>query len=242
LPILRDFRLHPEHTPEEEVLEKIMIENQCSYEEACQIEYKKNAWDIIALFNKQTRYIVSLYCRFFQKYKTEDCKMIIINLMKQITDTRIINCDGMYEIQIQYDYNDFFKLSENNKKKKILDLLKEGIDKIIKEKQWDRNAFDEAYKKVIEVDYVNEWYYKKALRSPTKEYKAAVFCEHKKDVFDITIIIMNKKGEEIKRKKVLSLPPREVVFDYYLGKLKWISDDTVVLTDCFENEQWEVKI
>lgn len=242
MPILRDFRINPEHTPEDAVLEKIMIENQCTYEEACQIEYKKNAWDILALFNKQSRYIVSLYYRFFEKYKTEDCKMIVIHLLKKVVDTRIINCDGIYEIQIQYDYNDFFKLSEYDKKKKILDLLKEGLDKIIKEKQWDRKAFDEAYKKVIEAEYINEWYWKKALRSPTKEYKAAVFCEHKKDVFDITIIITNKKNYEVKRKKVLSLHPEELVFDSYLGKLKWISDDTVVLMNRFENEQWEVKI
>lgn len=168
--------------------------------------------------------------------------MIVIHFLKQITDTRILNCDGIYEIQIQYDYNDFFKLAEDDKKRKILDLLKEGLDKIIEEKQWDKKPFDEAYKKVIEVDYVNEWYCKKALRNPTKEYKAAVFCEHKKDVCDITIIIMNKKGDEIRRKKVLSLLPHELVYESYLGKLKWISDDTVVLMNRFENEQWEVKI
>ena len=45
-----------------------------------------------------------------------------------------------------------------------------------------------------------------------------------------------------KRKKVLSLHPHEFVYEYYLGKLKWISDDTVALIECFEKEKWEVKI
>lgn len=242
MPILRDFRISPEHISDESVVEKIMLENKCTYEEATNIEYEKNAKEWISLFCNQTRHVLSLYRRFFQRYKTEDCKIIVIHCVKQITDTRILNCDGIYEIQIQYDYNEFFKLTENDKKKKTLSLLKMGLDKIIEEKQWDRNPFDEAYNKVVDAGYVNEWYWKKALRSPTKEYTAAVFCEHKIDFFDITIIVINKKKEEIKRTKVLSLTPHELVFDFYLGQLKWVFDDTVALINCLEDEQWEVKI
>jgi hypothetical protein len=231
-----------QYEPNEVSLKKIIFDNGCSYEEATRLDYEKNWKEKCNLFDNQTRNILSLFTKFFTKYKTSDSRIVVLHFVKKVTDSRLLCCDGICEFQVQYDYDGFFKLSEYDKKRETLKLLKMGLDSIIEEKKWDRSVFDEAYNKVIEVEYVNEWYWKKAIKSPTKDYNAIVFCEHKVDSFDISIIIKNNKGEEIKKKEVLSLIPHELVFNNYLGELKWISDNAVSLINEFGTKQWSVKV
>lgn len=242
MPILRDFRFKLEYVPNKILLEKIMSTNQCSYEEAARLEYEKNWKEKTIQFDNQTRGVLALYTRLFSKYKTNDCKIIVFSLVKKITDSRLLNFDGIYELQIQYDYDEFFNLSVYDKKRETLEILKKGLDIIIEQKQWNKSLFDEAYNKVIEVDYSNQWKWKKTIMSPTKEYSSIVFCENKVESFDISIIIYNKKGEELKREKVLSLIPQELVFNIYLGDLKWVSENKVSLINEFGTKQWSVKV
>ncbi|WBW95929.1 hypothetical protein [Oceanirhabdus sp. W0125-5] len=193
-------------------------------------------------FRDEIRCIASMYERYFSKFKTKNCWKILIECVDMVTNEKVRDLLGAYTIQVKFNIDEYFKLSNTQKKKIVLECLKEGIDKVCDEMKWEKSPFEEAYNKIIENNYENNWTWKKPVRNPTKEYKAEVFCEHHVDVFNISIIIKNYKGEELIRKMVKDERPNEFSYVWHFGELKWISDNEVVLINQDGNERWSVKI
>lgn len=105
-----------------------------------------------------------------------------------------------------------------------------------------REAFDIAYDNIIKQGYINNWTWKKPVKSPTKEYVAEVYCEHKLNSFDISIIVKGNNNQEIKRVKLISEYPHELAYEIHLGELKWISSNEVSLVNKLKTNQWSVKL
>ena len=84
--------------------------------------------------------------------------------------------------------------------------------------------------------------FEKSYKESNKRIQCYIFCEHRLDLFNISIIIKNKKDEEIKREVVISTKPDELIYNIHLGQLKWVSDNTVSLIDIFNTKQVSIKI
>ena len=230
------------YVPNERRIKELMLKHKWESESAIKFDYDNNWKEKSNLFMFQTRTVLALYTRFFSKYKTSECKGIVVECVEKVTESRTLNFTGIYVVQTEFCFDEFIKLSDYEKKKNILEIFKKGIDIVIKEKQFDKSVFDEPYRKVIEANYINEWYWKKALKNPTKEYSAIVFCEHRLDLFNISIVIRNKKNEEVKRVLLISEKPDELIYNIHLGQLKWVSDNTVSLINKFNTKQWSIKV
>lgn len=208
---------------------------------ALELEYVSDK-DKEFLFRKQTRCISALYGRTLVKYKTQECWKVLIRCVEETGESKISTVGGVCEVRVDFNMKNFFSANEYEKKKYALEVLKKGIDIVVKEKQWDKSVFDDAYNKVIELDYVNNWVWKKSLKSPTKEYIAEVFCEHNVESFDISLIIKLPNGNEVKRVKIISETPHEFVYSNHLGQLKWLSPEEVALINVFGTKQCSVKL
>ena len=147
-------------------------------------------------------------CAYMQtllgRFKNDTCWRILVKCTKEITRHEYLDLLGVYEIQIQRNAYEFFDLSDIDKKKYALDVLKEGVDKVIEQKGWDSKPFEKAYQGVIDAHYINTWTWRKKAASPSKQYKAELFCEHEIEAFHINLVIRNKKKEEVKRKRIIS--------------------------------------
>ncbi|WP_127594577.1 hypothetical protein [Paenibacillus lautus] len=83
----------------------------------------------------------------FYRYK------VLICCVSEVTDPRVITYGGVCETQIQFHVDSFFSMSDQQKKEVTFDLLRKGLDKVIPEKGWDSDSFEQAFSKVIEARY-----------------------------------------------------------------------------------------
>ncbi|TVX79528.1 hypothetical protein FQP34_15185 [Peribacillus simplex] len=177
----------------------------------------------------QSRCITSTYERCFAKLQTTDIRQINVSCVKEFPKSNLIVVDGFCDVEILYDVSEFLKLDDQEKKEVILDKLKQGIDKVVELNNWEITSFDDAYNCVKESGYNTNYVWKKPKSSPNRSYKAEVFIEHGLHSCDINIIIKDKKGQEITKKRVASEMPDELVFGHHLGELKWLSNNEVAL-------------
>ncbi|TXC81854.1 hypothetical protein FS935_21690 [Metabacillus litoralis] len=137
-------------------------------------------------------------------------------------------------MEILCDASEFFKSDDEEKREVILDKLKQGIDKVVKLKNWDSTPFDEAYNCMKKAGYNTNYVWKKPKNSPNRNYRAEVFIEHGLYSCDIFLIAKDKNGQEKVRKRVASEKPDELVFGRHLGELKWLSNNEVALFNYFK--------
>lgn len=240
--ILKEFALELEYIPNEQQIHKLMQTNNWEYYTSTEYDYNKNWKEKNSLLGFQTRCVTSLYEKHFIKFKTDDFWKIQINCVSKITNSQILVIGGVCEVQVVFDIDNFFELSNYEKKETTLQTLKQGIDLVIKEKQWDKLIFDNAYNKVIDYKYENNWIWKNTKINPSKKLVAKVYVEHDIKSVDISIMILTRKGDKLKIEKVITERPDELCFSNHLGELKWVTDNEVVLVNKFNTKQWNVKL
>ncbi|MGF7036580.1 hypothetical protein J2T17_007654 [Paenibacillus mucilaginosus] len=219
-----------------------LVDTEINSGDATKKDYEENWKEKRISFRRETRCISALYERFLQKYKTVDTWKVLIECVKEVSDPRVRTALGVTTTQVPFDYDFYIKCGESEKKKYILELLRVGIEKIIKDKNWDPSLFLEAYTKIIDVNYLNEWIFKKPVKSPTKEYLAYVYCEHKITAFVISIIICDKDKNILLQKTVIEEIPDEFFFNEHLGKLVWSSPHKVSLINKEGTQSWSITI
>lgn len=226
---LKEFDLDLPYIADEEKIKLIINEKKCQYNDATKLDYELYWKGKRRSFRLETRCITAMYERLFGKLKTEDCWKILVECVENITDERILNYSGVSTVQVKFSFDDFSSKSEIEKKRTTLSLLMEGIENISLNENWDIKPFRMIASQIEEAGYLNEWIWKKAVKSPDKNYNAKVMCHHNVDSMDIFIFIMLHNGTEILLEKVISELPDEFAYSKHLGELKWISDFEVAL-------------
>lgn len=240
--ILKEFDLDIPYKSNKEHIEALMHHKGLEYLQATKLDYDENWKDKRILFRDQIRCVCSMYTRLFEKYKTKNCWKVLVECVPIVSDQRILDFSGVYTVEVGFDINLFFSSSNYEKKKLTLQALKNGIDIIVKQHQWDQEVFDKAYEEVVLNDYVNYWVWRKPVKSPTKKYFAEVSCSHHVDFLEIYLTIMDRNREEVIRKKILTERPNEFAYAIHLGELKWLSANEVALINKKGTEQWSVSL
>ncbi|MCM3172347.1 hypothetical protein [Paenibacillus sp. MER 99-2] len=223
-------------------IESIMKIQKCDYNEATKIDYELNWKWKRRSFHLQTRCITAMYERLFGKYKTKDCRKVIIECVEHITDKKVVKDSDVCSVPIQFSLSEFSAKSELEKKKATLRLLMSGIEELAVNKNWVVEPFKEVALQIEELGYVNEWIWKKNLKSPNKKYNAKVICHHHVESMDIYISVSQRDGKQVLLEKVVSDQPDEFAYARHLGELKWLSDYELVLINKAGNEKLLVTI
>lgn len=226
---LKEFDLDLPYVVDDEKIKSIMSEKKCQYHDATQMDYNLNWKGKRRLFRLETRCVTAMYERLFGKMKTEDCWKILVECVENITEERILNLSGVVTVQVKLSFDEFSFLSEIEKKRNALNLLMKGIEKISSNKNWALEPFREVTSQIEQTEYSNEWVWKKAIKSPDKNYYAEILCQHNVNSMDISILIWQKNGVLIQREVVISELPDEFAYAKHLGELKWMSDVEVAL-------------
>lgn len=239
---LKEFVLDLPYIINDANIDSIMKEQQCDYNEATKIDYDLNWKWKRRSFHLQTRCITAMYERLFGKYKTKDCRKVIIECAEHISDKRIFNDSDVYSVPIQFSLSEFSAKSELEKKKATLRMLMRGIEKLAVNNNWVVEPFKEVALKIEELGYVNEWTWKKTLKSPNKKYNATVICHHHVESMDIYISVSQRDGKQVLLEKVKSDQPDEFAYARHLGELKWLSNYEVALVNKEGNEKLLVTV
>ena len=193
-------------------------------------------------FRDQTRCIASFFARINAPVSAKGCSQILIECTSNEGNSKIMNLSGTISVPVKFDYELFSSLSDLDKKKATLELLMTGIRKVADNQNWNVEPFEETYKKIIELEYVNEWIWPKTAKNKDTGLVAKVFVQHEVRCADISIIIQDKKRNEILRKKVITERPHEFAYAIHLGEIKWVTDKKASLLNRTGDKEWSIEI
>ncbi|MGE5405947.1 MAG: hypothetical protein ACM3PP_13550 [Candidatus Saccharibacteria bacterium] len=225
---LNEFSLDLPYIPDQARVRRIMVENECEYQEAMQADYAERWQGIRQRFLQQTYCITSFYERCFEG-RNADCWKIVGQCVPEITDSRIIYSEGVCYTQVIFPIDRFFQSSNYDKKVMALNGLKTAIDIIVSEKNWDELPFDIAYSMIVKREYKNSWMWKRPVQDPNKELTAEIVCEMETKSLDVFVVVRKVAGEEIQRAKLASVLPDDKAYLEHLGRLEWESRNRIVL-------------
>lgn len=197
-------------------------------------------WKKRKKFNSEIRSTMSLVEKYMSKFNTGDIWKILVECSESPNDKNFSTLLGVLRPQVYFNYDLFSSLYKHQKKETALELLKEGVEIVVQKMDWDITPFNDAFKKVIENDYINEWTWEKKISN--EKYTAEIQVLH--DVEDVTFfsIFRDKKTREILSKQVLLKDiPNEFSFMYKLGDLKWVSENEIELICILENQNWRAE-
>lgn len=195
-------------------------------------------------FNFETRCTTALAERYYEpKRETKSQYRIIIDANPHLESPKVRDLYEVFAVAIPYDLNEFFPLDNRKKKEETLCLLRYGLKIVCKEYGWPVEPFDRACDKVVELDYKNEWVWKKPKYSPDRKHTAEIFCIHEVEAFYIYLIIRESKTKQLAKQELLTkTKPHDIIFRTRLGELKWLSNTRVKLFDQIDEESWTVKL
>lgn len=237
---LKEFDLDLPYIPDENKIIAIMNEKNYLRNEATKLDYEKNWKDKRHKFRLETRNISAMFERLFDKMNTNDCWKILVECVDNIMEDRVLNFTGVNTVQVKFNYNKFSASDDYQKKQKTLDLLMEGIKIVAKNENWNIEPFETVYSKICEANYTNEWVWKKPVKSAGKKFSAEVLCQHGVESIEIYMVLRDKNGAELDRKKLISELPDEFAYANHLGEVKWLSDNEVALVNKKGDKTWTV--
>lgn len=241
MPTLREIRFYVKYTPSKDVQASLIGKSEEERNAITIEDYNKNYKERNFQFRLQTRNITAFYEKCLKGYKNDKCSKINIECVEN--EVREPSWwDRIYTVQVVYNIDDFFKLDDLAKKKKALELIQVAMTQVIEKEGWDKTLFDDAYNTVISENYTNKWIWKKQKNNPSRKYIAKVLCEHNIYTCDISILIMDKNNQVIKRELIVSEKPDEWKFGDYFGDLKWTSNDEVILISKRGSTEFRVKM
>ncbi|QUI23997.1 hypothetical protein HZI73_17585 [Vallitalea pronyensis] len=225
-----------------DIINKFMSAYNCTYEHALRIDYDRN-WKtpIRRRFLLETNCTVSMFLRILGKYKNIDTKKIVVNCVDTLSG-KGGTVLGICKIEQIVDYNGFFLQDDYEKKRLTLNVIKQTIAKVAKDKEWNTSPFEEVYAEMIKLQYNNHWTWRKKIKNQNRLYTAEVYLEHEIKDIKIYIIIRDKQGDIVKKQLVISELPDEYAYVKHLGKLTWLSNSEVQLVNKNSTEQWNVQL
>ena len=216
-------------------------EHNCSIVEATKLDYQMNWKHIRRTFALQTRCISTLFERLLGGIDTKDCQKILVECVPSVSDISVKNFSGVYSVEVNFDAGTFAESNEFDKKRLTLSLLMDAIKKVAFDQNWDIAPFEDVYAKIIELEYKNEWTWKKCAKSPDKRYVANVLLSHEVSKIDISVIISNNHKTQVFREKVITELPDEYAYASHMGEINWVSNNEVILTNVDRDREWLVQ-
>jgi len=206
-------------------------------------------------FNFQTNSMSFLFARLLGRgFKNDDTQIIRIELIEGTANEEVTtNFNGFTDIQLKFEQDKFFALSDYEKKKETLELIMAGIRKVATYKGWDMQPFEEVCEKIIELDYKNEeWKDKKIAIHPSKKLKARVFVQHEVQSIEIFIVVTDSRKKELYREKIITKTldvshSYAVVISLNDYDIAWKNENQVILTslinyDGHDISEWVVRV
>ena len=179
-------------------------------------------------FQLTTRCMTAMIERIMPRITTKDCKKLLIECVYQPSRNSVINLSGLYCVQVPFEVDRFWEMGNLEKKIYIIRKIKEALMIISQNNCFDVAPIENACDEVINNGYLNEWYWKKPVKS--KQLSAQIKIIHELESVRLYVVFKDLLKNVQKEKFLVSALPDEFVYSQYLGKLEWISEEMVKLT------------
>lgn len=192
------------------------------------LDYELNWKEKRRQFQLMTRCMTSMIERIIPRITTKDCWKILIECVEKLPRNECANLLGVYSVQVLFDINMFWEMNSFEKKKYVVNKIREALKTIAQYSFFDVDEIENACHKIVELNYVNEWYWNKPVKS--KQISVQVKVLHEVENVNIYMVFKDAMGNIYKEKFLIADIPDERVYSKYLGKLEWISVGTARLS------------
>lgn len=179
-------------------------------------------------FELMTQCMASMIARLTQKTTSKNCRRILIECVEKPHAKKLYSIDGIVHVEVIFDAAAFWEMDNLNKKKHAINTIREALRIIAPYDYIDVANIEEACNKAEELNYVNEWYWKKSLKRKNMSVQVKVL--HEVECVTLSMVFTDSATNSSKEVFLLSDLPSEWVYSQYFGKLEWVSDDTARLT------------
>ena len=195
-------------------------------------------------FNFSVNCVSDLYFQCLpKKIDTSPFKKIIVTAV-DINSVTLKPYDNMIDvvtIRVPFDFTDYWNASNIDRKKKALDLIQQGLLTLAREFEWENDFIKNAHDDVLKKNFINRVFWKKHIPSPNRKHKAQYFIDFDCDEIRIWAVIMDGKGEEIRREFISTVKPHWFFIDDTLSSIEWKDEETIIVLTKDKTQTWLVK-
>ena len=198
-------------------------------------------------FNEQTYCVSELFWSFLKQYKVKNVKKCVIILTDDYQ--RKLNVPESFgairSVKIEFEFSRYFESNDYDRRKKLLEVIFEGMRQIALREGWELIHLEEAYKSCIKNDIKYHFFLKNKFKSSLdRKNKIGIWCEWDIDTFKLFWVLFDKNNVELYRENFFySSEPSQGEFAYYLN-WHWVDNQTVLVKNEKRNDllSWELDI
>lgn len=224
--ILKEIELDLPYQKNLQYIKDVQATENIEYAEATKRDYENNWKRCRREFQLKTKCMTSMIERIMIPIQTKECWKILIECVNECTEEAYKSFLGVYIVQIKIDKEDFFDSMSLEQKKKVIDIVLQGISKLEKVVDFDVKAITNACEEVVKRRYYNEWYWSKPIYYGDK--CAIIKIIHDTNNVQICMQII-ENTVVIKDEVLITALPDERMYSSHLGAIKWISKNEVAL-------------
>jgi len=180
-------------------------------------------------FLQETRGVTALFERVFPGLRTEDVWKVRVECRDKAEDHEWAPALGVQFVDVDCDVTAVLALEREERKRRFLELLCSGLEKVAARYGWPWEPFEEARRKALDLELRNEWTWKKQRWSKGRRLVGRLRCVHEFEAFRAWLVVEGRDGVEVARKQVLETRPDEFAFARFFGDIRWISPGRVAL-------------
>ncbi|MGN0245371.1 MAG: hypothetical protein ACI4DK_05350 [Lachnospiraceae bacterium] len=197
-------------------------------DDAIKLDYELNWKEKRRQIQLMTRCMTSMIERIIPRITTKDCWKILIECVEKPLRKEGINLLGVYSVQVFFEINKFLAMNSLEKKQYVVNKIREGISKLSQYNSFDVEEIQKACNKIVDSNYVNEWFWNKPVKS--KQVSVQIKVLHEVESVSIYMVFKDSIKNVYEEKFLVEDIPDERVYSKYLGKLEWISVRTARLS------------
>ncbi len=188
-------------------------------------------------FNVFSNIMASLYQRFFTG-NIRGLFKIAIDLYQHKIPMKICNYKengGVCVIFRSFDFNNFIRKDKNSKQKEILEILQNSVIKMCEKFKIDKIPFVNAYEKVIENNYKNQYIFNRLTFSRNRKYKAGIEINMTKNGTKINILFTDKNENILKRNEIFKTFSHYYFVHQIIYSGKWLDNQKYIASSRNKN-------
>lgn len=179
-------------------------------------------------FNGEANCVCSHYLRHVGRFQNNKMRKLLIEVDHHDFLLKQIDLD-IWMIQTSFPFEVYWKQSDTDRKRMILDALHDAILKVASTFNWKPAVFKNAYDVVLREKLVNEFHVGKPKASPNRQFRAQVRCAFDLDGIRLFLDISDKSGGTVSSRFIRKTLPHEIFVNDLIGKVTWHNNTEAVL-------------
>jgi hypothetical protein len=187
-------------------------------------------------YGRDLLFISRLYSRFISDVKIDNLRKISIEIIESPDKAHIIPTHKLTKVCVLNKHLDLSVLSEIKQETTLheffLDFVLESMMELSEKFHWPKEKFKEAYNKVIESKFKNEFVLLSQKHSNDKRYGASIIVNSNKEYVLIILELNDKKQcDETRRIELAKIVYNKDEFSNIVHKLKWVSNGELIVSN-----------